>query len=424
MRTRLQRFSSLALSLILTFSFVFSLMPKTVLAADCPASIANAFGECSCPSGVSDMDCEALLGPWPNWDPNSNNFIACGTGDAELIGSDNIQKIYNYFTQTRGMKPWMAAGFLGNIWEESGHTFDPTIVQGGGHSTTMKIDGVTGYGIIQWTSIDRQRALQKFADSTGRPVSDLGLQLDFIWEELNQSPYKTNTLAPLLASTNVVDATHIIELHYEIHAAPPIHPIRTQKAQEYLASLGSGSTDASGVPQIAGNSTCTSGSVGGAVNGFIFPLVTSQSSIKNNKPYAWCYQSQTNCHHDYNAADIFTPEGTQVIAAYPGTVVMTENISGKNADVAIMGDDKNVYFYQHMAPGSLQVAKGTKVTAGTPLGKVGNKAAAFGTDTHLHFDMLPPPNTSRMGCAGAGCSSYPFINVQPRLIQAYQALKP
>ncbi len=419
-----RRITTIIISLVVFAVSVLSSGVAQAQAVKCPANIKDNLGQCSCPVGTSDMDCQALMGPWPNWDPLSNNYASCDAAAATaLTGSDNAQKVYNFLIG-KGLKPWMAAGFLGNIWEESAHEFDPTIVQGGGHADNITVDGVTGYGIIQWTSKGRQQGLADLAKERGVKSGDLGVQLEYIWQELNTG-YTTSTLNPLLASTNVTDATHIIELHYEIHAAPPIHPIRTEKAIGYLALYGSGAGDASAtVPATAVASGCgaAAGALGGAVDGFIFPLVTTQGAIKGNKPYPWCSTAMANCHHDYNAADIMTAEGTQVVAAYPGTVVMTENIAGKNADVAIMGDDKNVYFYQHMAPGSLQVQKGAKVTAGTPLGKVGNRAAAFGTDPHLHFDMLPPPNTNRMGCASAACSKYPFINVQPILVKAFQAL--
>jgi hypothetical protein len=188
-------------------------------------------------------------------------------------------------------------------------------------------------------------------------------------------------------------------------------------------AAGGAGTDGGATAGAGQAAACTDGAGGGiGVGQITFPLITTKSAIMNNKPTPWCYQNQANCHHDYNAADIMIAEGTQVIAAMPGEVVLAESIAGANADVAIKGDDGNVYFYQHMAPGSLTVQDGQHVDAAAPIGKVGNTVAAFGTATHLHFDMQPPPATNRPGCAGAACQNYNFLNVQPALISAYANL--
>ncbi|MBA3758258.1 M23 family metallopeptidase, partial [Candidatus Saccharibacteria bacterium] len=137
-----------------------------------------------------------------------------------------------------------------------------------------------------------------------------------------------------------------------------------------------------------------------------------------------CYQSQTNCHHDYNAADIFAPTGTTVVAARGGTVVTARDNDGSSVGsrVTIKGTDGNLYYYTHMGNGTIRVGAGDIITAGQEIGKVGTRADAVGTDMHLHFDALPPPATSRPGCSGASCRSYPFINVQPVLTQSFNAL--
>lgn len=175
-------------------------------------------------------------------------------------------------------------------------------------------------------------------------------------------------------------------------------------------------------------SGCDDGTPGGRgggvaeVDGFTFPLVTTKGAIKTGVGGGiWCYSSQANCHHDYNAADIHVPVGTVVIAAKEGTVVLSrDRASSCGSSVVILGSDSNVYYYTHMQLGSIKVAKGQSVEAATPLGQVGEKAC--GTAPHLHFDMQPPPATNRPGCSGAACSGYAFLNVQPVLIKAYGGL--
>jgi lysophospholipase L1-like esterase len=194
-------------------------------------------------------------------------------------------------------------------------------------------------------------------------------------------------------------------------------------------------TSAGGLFGGTGSSTAPSGSItgfsacGGASGSTVegFPLQTTKATIKDGiEGMKWCYENQSNCHHDYNAADIFVPTGTKVVAVKSGTVLTASDVadrpSSSGSRVTIKGDDDNIYYYAHMGAGTLVVEKGQTITAGTVLGEVGTNANAMGTPRHLHFDILPPPHTSRVSCAAAACSSYPFIEVQPGLVDAYNKL--
>lgn len=357
---------------------------------------------------------------------NTPDMAAAAKGDITLTGGSNIEKAYNYFI-ARGLTPAQSAGIVGNLIAESG--VDPAINQTGGGP---------GRGIAQWSAGDRwdknpNGNVVAFAALYNPPAqpTDLVVQLDFIWYEMNSVAPWSQTLPAIRAETSARGAAvkfmQLYERPKDSAADGPNAKKRGDLAEAVLADPTGGTIGgATGDGAAAGGgqaAACTDAAGGGVGVGQItFPLITTKSAIVNNKPTPWCYQSQTNCHHDYNAADIMIAEGTQVIAAMPGNVVLTESIAGKNADVAIKGDDGNVYFYQHMAPGSLTVQDGQHVDAATPLGKVGNSAAAFGTATHLHFDMQPPPATNRPGCAGAACAAYNFLNVQPALISAYANL--
>jgi hypothetical protein len=169
----------------------------------------------------------------------------------------------------------------------------------------------------------------------------------------------------------------------------------------------------------------TVGGVGISPDGFVFPQKTTKSAIINHNPQ-WCYTSQTNCHHDYNAADIFNDTGTIVVAARGGTVIFARDTATQPSTVgsilAIKGDDNNIYYYAHMGAGTLKVQSGQTVTAGQELGAVGTAADAEGTTPHLHFDSLPPPYTTRIACSNPECAQIPFINVQPILISSFNAL--
>jgi murein DD-endopeptidase MepM/ murein hydrolase activator NlpD len=169
--------------------------------------------------------------------------------------------------------------------------------------------------------------------------------------------------------------------------------------------------------------TPADGSIGTTIDGFVFPLQTTKSTLSGNSP-RWCFSNQNNCHHDYNAADIFAPTGTTILAARPGTVVATNYSSKFGQNVQIRGSDGINYFYNHMPQGKNKVHKGDVVKAGDPIGEVGTNANAAGTPKHLHFDMTKGV-PRRPSCSAASCASMNnsvFINVQPFLVAAYNGL--
>lgn len=177
---------------------------------------------------------------------------------------------------------------------------------------------------------------------------------------------------------------------------------------------------------------CTSNTQGGALgvgrDGFTFPLKTTQSDIKHGVRYAgttwtWCYTNHSNCHHDYNAADIHIGVGTPVVAAVAGEVIKAAkpaSCSGVDAPrVRIKGDDGKWYFYQHMKPGSVKVNVGDKVKAGDELGVVGPGECAENTGPHVHFDVSKSDN----GFARPGpLANSELLNPQPALIDAFNNL--
>lgn len=127
-----------------------------------------------------------------------------------------------------------------------------------------------------------------------------------------------------------------------------------------------------------------------------FPLDTNKYDLEKNWPSAEArsYLLDHNVHHTPNvASDIFSPPGTPVIAAVGGTVINTNDHSCNNdtgAHAVIRSSDGYTYYYYHMEVGSRTVSLGQNVSAGTRLGKVGNRGCAQGTDPHLHFEVHNP----------------------------------
>jgi biotin carboxyl carrier protein len=148
-----------------------------------------------------------------------------------------------------------------------------------------------------------------------------------------------------------------------------------------------------------------------------FPLNVTQAQIKNRTPH-WCWDSKTNCHHDYNAADIFAAPGTAVVSPVKGTV-MSKRVSSSGSTATVKDAFGRLWFFQHMDDNPAPVVTvGQSISKGDRIGTVGTRAHASGTDPHLHIDMRVGVS-SRVDCTGSGCAGYGFVNNQPLLRTAF-----
>ncbi|WRM43544.1 hypothetical protein [Staphylococcus phage LY01] len=104
-------------------------------------------------------------------------------GDAASVGGEGAEKIWNFLTG-KGLSEEQVAGILGNFEHESGNR--PDRVQGDVAFDEAKANSsISGYGIgiAQWDNVRRQ-GLMKYAKKQGKKWSDLDLQLDYLWYEL------------------------------------------------------------------------------------------------------------------------------------------------------------------------------------------------------------------------------------------------
>lgn len=171
------------------------------------------------------------------------------------------------------------------------------------------------------------------------------------------------------------------------------------------------------------NCSNTGGGFGIDANGFYFPLRTTQAIIKKGMEGAvWCFNSQTSCHHDYKAADIFAPIGTIVLAAKSGKVFKAVDTSCQGGydvpRVTVLAEDGNYYYYTHMKPGSIQVRNGQEVKAGQPLGVVGPSACAQGTPPHLHIHI----STGIVYSTESPTDRAKMLDPQPPLVSSFNNL--
>lgn len=158
------------------------------------------------------------------YDPNAEECEAstAADGSGAMIGNDNAEKIFRYLVG-KGLNAGQAAGFLGNMQQESG--FNPAIRQGGAIAPDDFIPiHEEGFGIVQWTHGatapgTRQGDLYALAKSSSRNITDLSLQMDYVWVELNGG-WKI-TLDRLQGVTDPVQAAIVVHDHYEISDDTP-----------------------------------------------------------------------------------------------------------------------------------------------------------------------------------------------------------
>lgn len=94
----------------------------------------------------------------------------------------NLEIVMEYFTE-KGLSSAAAAGISANLKAES--SLNPARVQNKADTNSAYIlkPGV-GFGIAQWTIKERQKALVAFARNQGKQTTDLELQLEFMWQEM------------------------------------------------------------------------------------------------------------------------------------------------------------------------------------------------------------------------------------------------
>ena len=160
-----------------------------------------------------------------NWDYRSDYYGTCRIIPDEPLGGDfsgstNEEICWNYFI-SQGFSEAAAAGILGNMYVESGGTFDPSIHQYGGGP---------GRGLCQWEESysggsGRYNNLVAFANGLGKSWDDITAQLQFVSYELDSgamNPYfaKFGGVEAFKNSTDPTTATYVFLCGFEYCGDP------------------------------------------------------------------------------------------------------------------------------------------------------------------------------------------------------------
>lgn len=160
---------------------------------------------------------------------NPTQTSSVKTQDETSIFTDTSSKekqAINFFI-SKGLQKYQAAGIVGNL-----------LVESPGLNTEALGDSGSAYGIAQWR-LDRRKALEKFASKRGKPMSDFETQLEFLWDEINNSQKSYKVLEGLLNSSNEEEAALSFMKTFERPSSnPKINQIqKRQKLAKFLMDL-------------------------------------------------------------------------------------------------------------------------------------------------------------------------------------------
>jgi len=184
---------------------------------------------------ISQQAINSMLNNTPFYVPSSSSN-AC-INDISLVGSDNEQKVWNFF-KSKNLGNIQIAGIMGNMEQESG--FNPEIYQGGGDLSTPPSNPNEGWGIVQWQPGNKIEAEAAQYNITGA-YNLLSTQLEVVWADMNGvSPTgTTDMVSGLNLTTSAAAAAQYFDTYFESGGDVAN---RISFAQQILAQYGGSST--------------------------------------------------------------------------------------------------------------------------------------------------------------------------------------
>lgn len=167
--------------------------------------------------------------------------------------SDPSRAIWDFFT-AKGLNACAVAGIMGNLYAESAlrstnlqNTYEKKLrmtdtaytqaVDNGSYTNFVKDSA--GYGLAQWTYWSRKQALLAYAQKVKKSIGDLGMQLEYLWQELQGYPAVMKTLK---AATSIQVASDCILTQFE-RPANQSDAVKTKRAgygKKYYDKYASG----------------------------------------------------------------------------------------------------------------------------------------------------------------------------------------
>ena len=179
----------------------------------------------------------------------------------------NLATIVSFF-QSKGIPDYLIAGIVGNLSEESG--FNPTDYNAG--------EGAIG--IAQWEG-GRRTALQQFAAAHGGTETDLKIQLEFLWHEMNTT--EAGAWAQVQRATNVQQAAAYWDSYYE-RSSGSTHQDRIDRAVQFANTGELSSSNNTGGGAAPDASSGGGSGAGGALTKADYAAVDSLGNLLTSVP--------------------------------------------------------------------------------------------------------------------------------------------
>lgn len=358
----------------------------------------------------------------------TNTEDACAIGNASIPNGtpeQNGKAIFDYLTAPGRLKPFQAAGVIGNMVAESG--LSPQRLEGTGLKTITTAEAYkssgssAGWGLVQFTPGS------KFID-TVTPIAkanELGTQVAFVWDQLEGRTTIPEKRAgdELKATTTLEEAVLAFQGNssaggkYYGYERPKDQTgtvdDRTANARVALATYGSGVGATSTSSTVVSCGETAAGSSNVSKDGYTLPL--------DQKFYDTHPEWFTKPHHDHPASDIPVATGTKVYAMHGGKITKAPTNGGYSAcgtGVIIEGEDGHEYWYCHGTDGgSITGAKeGDTVTAGQLIMHSGNTGDSTGPHLHVAIKVggAKVCPQSLFDALGKNAPTIPAVNTLPR----------
>ena len=120
----------------------------------------------------------------------------------------------------------------------------------------------------------------------------------------------------------------------------------------------------------------------------VFPL--PEGTWVRTSPFGWRIHPITGQRAFHTGSDFAAPDGTPILAAADGVVVLAEFSGGYGGLIVIehtVAGQRVASYYAHMWQHGIHVTAGQMVTAGQHIGDVGSSGQSTGP--HLHFEIRP-----------------------------------
>ncbi|MGG3892003.1 phage tail tape measure protein [Metabacillus fastidiosus] len=310
-------------------------------------------------------------------------------------GNSTKDQIWNFF-KNKGFSDSAIAGIMGNLQQES--QFSTTIVN--------PKSGATGLG--QWLG-SRLTDLKKYAKEIGRAWSDLDVQLEFLWKELNGRDSTTKSILnkngglDKLKNASLEVAVSLFEKAFERSGGSAMSARNKYANQIYGTYAGKG------IQQLPNTTSSSPTMMSGGSSVGQYYLDNYEISTKFNAVDST--HSKPHKGIDLNKkgnADL----GDPVKSLKSGKVITATYSKTAGYYVVVQQDDGFVASYMHLMK-QPKVAVGNRVEEGQELGQIGNTGRSYGAHLDLkikdskgnYIDPLPYlKNMTSSGVTGTSSS--------------------